>query len=669
MPITDKGAKALAIIEEHFSAKTFTLKELNLKSSDKIHAATLTSLCKNGVLQKGSDSRYIILDNIGVETVLKSEKEGGIKQPQSSVAKLFYLARNVEDRISATLHWMNSDDYGTSPGSMVGIYCIKEIETEKIVYVGKTERPFQQRWQEHKDNLLNGIHHSPKLQKYFNSINKDINKIKFDILQSLPNDSKLIDLRERYWIQENINTILNDMHPSLRMREDVMIKKEKINIENKEGLGLENIVKEVAAEIHEYLYSSIKLSDQDKATLIAGILIALENESFRSSYLSKTDEDYFIEDFMSAIKNSINKFQGLKNGKEAVVSTFDFIKHTHTFKNKTTFEDKTYIALQYLTYIIEITIYKVAKDYPGYDVLGDFYNEFTKYSGADQQSLGIALTPQHIGRFMSELLEVKDNDILLDTCCGTATLLLTADMQTIMPNKIVGVEFNARMLSLAVANVMIRNVESCLLLGDSYSESILTHVATQKPTKLIINPPYSQDGYPELGFLTKGLNLLEMGGKGIIILPISSTIKLDSEIKSLKKELLEKHTLEAIFTMPEKLFYPIGTNTVVMLFTAHVPHSKKSFLGDLREDGFETVKNQGRQDTKNRWSEIKSNMLSYFYNKKETDVSVVEMLTLDNEWNFLAHKKNEFKITKEDFIKKLRAYDKFQNPEKYSIEE
>jgi type I restriction-modification system DNA methylase subunit len=657
MPITDKGAKALAIIEEHFSAQTFTLKELNLKSSDKIHAATLISLCKNGVLHKGSDSKYVLSGIIDVETVLKSEKQGVIKQPQSSVAKLFYLARNVEDRISATLHWMNSDDYGTSPGSMVGIYCIKEIETEKIIYVGKTERPFNQRWQEHKDNLLNSIHHSLKLQKYFNSINKDIGKIKFDILQSLPNEPKLIDLRERYWIQKHINTILNDMHPSLRIREDVMIKKEKINIVNKEGLGLENIVKEVASEIHDYLYSSIKLSDQDKATLIAGILIALENESFKSSYLSKTDEDYFVEDFMSAIKNSINKFQGLKNGKEAVISTFDFIKHTHTFKNKTTFEDKTYIALQYLTYIIEITIYKVAKDYPGYDVLGDFYNEFTKYSGADQQSLGIALTPQHIARFMSELLEIKDNDVLLDTCCGTATLLLTADMQTVVPNKIVGVEFNARMLSLAVANVMIRGIESHLLLGDSYSEAIITETTNQKPTKLIINPPYAQDGYPELGFILRGLDSLQEFGLGVAIVPMSAAIKNTADVINLKKEILDKHSLLATFSMPDQLFYPIGVVTVIMLFKAHVPNSKETFFGSLKNDGFEITRSDGRADKKNIWPTIKQEMLELLKNlKAQNDLSSVVLVDHESEWAPEAHIANNINISREEFEKNIKNY-------------
>jgi type I restriction enzyme M protein len=438
---------------------------------------------------------------------------------------------------------------------------------------------------------------------------------------------------------------------------------------DKQLLGFQEITKKVAKNIHEYLYSSIKLGDQEKATLIAGILIALENDSFKNTYQGMVDEDQFIDAFMSAIKYSIIKFDGLKNGKESVISVFDFIKHNDSFKKVVENGNKKYIALQFLTEIVDKSIYTIAKSHPSYDILGEFYNEFTKYSGADQQSLGIVLTPHHIASFMAELLEINDDDIILDTCAGSASLLLTAEHSNVKQNKIVGVEYSARMLSLAVANAMIKDIPSYLLLGDSFNESVLQEIKTQKPTKLILNPPYAQKGYPELGFLIRGLDVLEKNGKGIIILPISSTIKLDNQMKSFRKELLEKHTLEAVFSMPERLFYPINTHTVIMFFTAHVPHNKETFLGDLRKDGFETVKNQGRQDTKNLWTGIKNDMISSFKNKEEYNFGLFKNLSIKDEWHFIAHKKITFKISKEDFIKKLRAYDKFQNPEKYWMEE
>ena len=43
-------------------------------------------------------------------------------------------------------------------------------------------------------------------------------------------------------------------------------------------------VKQTAKEVHDFIYSNIKLSDQEHATFIAGALIALQDEKFRRDY-------------------------------------------------------------------------------------------------------------------------------------------------------------------------------------------------------------------------------------------------------------------------------------------------------------------------------------------------------------------------------------------------
>lgn len=430
---------------------------------------------------------------------------------------------------------------------------------------------------------------------------------------------------------------------------------------NKEHVGFQLITKKVATNIHEYLYSSIKIGDQEKATLIAGILIALENESFKNTYESITDEDQFIDSFMSAIKTSILKFDGLKNGKAQVISVFDYIKHNQNFKNTVEEQGNKYIALQLLTKIIDKSIYKTAKEHPTYDILSEFYNEFTKYSGSDQQSLGIVLTPHHIASFMSELLEVNDEDVILDTCAGSASLLLTAEQSNIKQNTVVGVEFNARMLSLAVANIMIRNIPSFLMLGDSWSPNIIQQIKSQKPTKMIINPPYAQDGYPELGFIKKGLDSLTPGGLGVAIVPMSSAIKNDNKTKRLKKEILERHSLVATFSMPDQLFYPVGVVTIIMLFKAHSPNTEKTFFGNLKKDGFEITRTNGRVDTQNLWTEIKKEMFDLYCNKELKDgLSAYEKVTFDMEWAGEAYIKNNLLVSKEDFIRELKDYALFR---------
>lgn len=420
----------------------------------------------------------------------------------------------------------------------------------------------------------------------------------------------------------------------------------------KELLGFQTITKKVAQNIHEYLYSSIKLGDQEKATLIAGILIALENESFRNTYRGMTDEDQFIDSFMSAVRYSILKYDGLKNGKEEVISVFDYIKHNSNFKNTVEQNGQRYIALQFLTEIIHKSVYNIAKTHPTYDILGEFYNEFTRFSGADQQSLGIVLTPHHVAEFMSELLEVNDEDVILDTCIGTASLALTAENSNIKENKVVGVEFNARMLSLAVANTMIRNIPSYLMLGDSWNPEIIEKINTQKPTKMIINPPYSQKGYSEIGFIKRGLDALQPGGLGVAIVPTSAAISSDN--KKQRKEILEKHTILASFKMPESLFSPVIARTVVLLFRAHSASKEKTLLYDLTDDGFVSIIRTGRVDKFNKWGDIKRISLSCLEEKIENENSIFRELKEEDAWLIDFYKNTKLSIKDEFFIKIMR---------------
>ena len=109
--------------------------------------------------------------------------------------------------------------------------------------------------------------------------------------------------------------------------------------------------------------------------------------------------------------------------------------------------------------------------------------------------------------------------------------------------------------------------------------------------------------------------------------------------------------------MPDKLFYPVGVNTVIMLFKAGVPQgSQKSFTGDISDDGFETVKNQGRQDVRGCWNGIKNAMLKAFYNHEEkTNYSALFVPTNKNEWIVEAYMRTDYShLTEKDLIKVVR---------------
>jgi type I restriction-modification system DNA methylase subunit len=96
----------------------------------------------------------------------------------------------------------------------------------------------------------------------------------------------------------------------------------------------------------------------------------------------------------------------------------------------------------------------------------------------------------------------------------------------------------------------------------------------------MLNPPYSQgdEDLHELVFVKQMLDCLRPGSAGIAIVPMSCAISPHP----VREELMRYHTLEAVMSMPQELFYPVGTVTCIMVWTAGKPHvesDRKTWFG------------------------------------------------------------------------------------------
>ena len=652
--LSDAQNRMLNNIRQYFPIEWFTREKFKeVVGGNLPNTASLNKLVEYNYLEF-KEGQYRLMAE-GVDFSIATFAVEDKKTTTDAVSALFDVRNIIDTNYKKIEHWMEKATYSTEPNSQKGIYRIIDSRNKRIIYIGKTETTFDQRWRQHREELISGCHHCAGLQTYFdNELKGDISLLSFEIHEELPSDPRLIDERERYWITYFGDSIMNTMRPTLT---GTLMTFPEIHADRNQKIlkGLEAIARQTAAAIHDYLYASVKLSDQNKATLIAGIVIALNDKTFAQTYRVYDDGQRFVETFDNAILSTIRSTKMLKSGHDAIYSTFDFIKHNENFKKTLEYNGKTYIALQLLTEIIESSICRIAKEYPEYDVMGDFYNEFAKYSGADQQALGIVLTPHHVADFMGKLLEINENDTILDICCGTGALPIAA--HRCPTNKIVGVEYQERMMALCFANMIMRNYQSTLYLGDSFGEEMLKAVKEQKPTKMIINPPYAQDGYPEMGFVRRGLDQLVEGGLGVAIVPMSCAIKSDKILEGLKKEILSKHQLLATFSMPDQLFYPVGVVTIIMLFRAHTPHEGTSFFGYLKDDGFEITRTNGRQD-QGRWVEIKEEMLALYKNHEEkAGTSALAEVWEGDEWCCEAYMKTDYSgITPEMFTKYLKEY-------------
>jgi 16S rRNA G966 N2-methylase RsmD len=307
--------------------------------------------------------------------------------------------------------------------------------------------------------------------------------------------------------------------------------------------------------------------------------------------------------------------------------------------------------------------------YHDFDVVGQFYGEFLKYTGGDGKGLGIVLTPKHVTELFSLIANITKDDIVVDTCAGTAGFLISAMMQmaktattaaeinSIKSQRLIGVEQRAGMYALAASNMILRgDGKANLYQGSCFDTAITKAVRAHKPNIGLINPPYakSKEDLSELRFVEHMLSTLQKGGTGVAIVPVSCATGNTQE----KRNILERHTLEAVMSMPPEVFYPVGVVTCIMVFTAGIPHAtsnKKSWFGYWREDGFTKVKNLGRVTRDGSWPTIRDRWIESYRNREvHAGESVMARVGPDDEWVAEAYMETDYSsLTHMDLEKAL----------------
>jgi type I restriction-modification system DNA methylase subunit len=425
--------------------------------------------------------------------------------------------------------------------------------------------------------------------------------------------------------------------------------------------------KELNDTLHGY-----KIVESDRGLLISCILIALENKAFEKSYKDYSDPRQLADYLVTTVKN---EFQSSNIGDKKVTilaSRFEFIK---TDTSLSTEEN----VLRSIIIDINDNIKDFIKTHEYFDVLGQLYIEFLRYANSDK-GLGIVLTPPHITEFMSELAEVNKNSRVYDNCTGTGGFLVSAmnlmikdakgDLDTIKSIKkeqLVGVEYQAHIFALACSNMFIhQDGKSNILKGSCFDKEIIKEVKQFKPTVGLLNPPYKSDkkkDIDEYEFVLNNLDCLEQGGKCVAIIPMQSALAQTGKVYEYKNKILEQHTLEAVFSMPDELFFnsKVGVVSCIMVFTAKRPHpkNKKVYFGYYKNDGFVKRKNKGRVDLYHKFEkQIKETWINTYMNREEIPgFSVTKMVTAKDEWCAEAYMETDYStIEKDNFSASLTAY-------------
>jgi type I restriction-modification system DNA methylase subunit len=235
-----------------------------------------------------------------------------------------------------------------------------------------------------------------------------------------------------------------------------------------------------------------------------------------------------------------------------------------------------------------------------------------------------------------------------------------AERERIKEHGLIGIEQQPDMFALAASNMILRgDGKANLHQGSCFDTAIATAVAAINCDVGLLNPPFSQGDADlhELYFIKHMLDLLVPGGIGIAIAPMSCAISPHPA----RAELLKHHTLEAVMSMPDELFYPVGTITCLMVFTAKISHAtskKKTWFGYWKDDGFIKTKHRGRIDPAHRWRAIRDRWVEAFRNREvHTGESVTRHVTEADEWCAEAYMETDYgKLTPGDFERAVRNY-------------
>lgn len=339
------------------------------------------------------------------------------------------------------------------------------------------------------------------------------------------------------------------------------------------------------------------------------------------------------------------------------------------------------------------------KSTSGQDLLNLFFVTFNKYVGKDKNQ---AFTPDHITDFMAKITGVNKHSVILDPCCGSGSFLVramtqalddcatAAEQERVKKYQIFGIEFDENVYGLATTNMLIHldgnsNIRqgSCFDLTDWIKEA--------KPNIILMNPPYNgqrihlpqsyvntwakdkkedpSKGLYFVKYIADTLNSINHQAKLAVLLPVACAIGTSGEIARLKREILEENTLDAVFTLPNEIFYPgASASACCMVFKIGTKHNDISnpdtFFGYCKDDGFKKKKNLGRveqidTDTgKSKWVEIEREWIELYRNRRSVDgLSATHKVNGDDEWLCEAYMKTDYtKLTEQDFQQTINDY-------------
>jgi type I restriction enzyme M protein len=300
---------------------------------------------------------------------------------------------------------------------------------------------------------------------------------------------------------------------------------------------------------------------------------------------------------------------------------FDFIKKLSGNKNSTFSKYlKGAVFMIPTPRLLSLVVDLISKvDMKDRDTKGDVY-EYLLSKIAQAGTNGQFRTPRHIIKMMVALMQPKYNEreIICDPSAGSCGFLVLAgeyirekyksqlakdDYQHFQNGLFVGMEFDATMLRIGAMNMLLHGIENAKIKDvDALSEN--NKDFTSQCTLILANPPFKgsldedavdssihkivKSKKTELLFLALMLKGLKVGGRAAVIVPDGVLFGSSNAHKQIRREIIEKHKLNAVISMPSGVFKPYaGVSTAVLIFTkTGNGGTDKVWFYDMKADGY-----------------------------------------------------------------------------------
>ena len=317
------------------------------------------------------------------------------------------------------------------------------------------------------------------------------------------------------------------------------------------------------------------------------------------------------------------------------------------FANKDRFPNETIQRL-----VNHFSQYNFGSNYISSDLLGDAYEYLIKEFAADAGKKGGEFyTPREVERVIIGILKPHQKDHIYDPTVGSGGFLLEA--YNFLKDKageviartlyLYGQEINIATFAISKINMFLHGLDSAdIRRGDTLANpQFLTDSGNLQTFDIVVaNPPYSIkdwefetfrndkygriDGYElppqknaDFAFVLHIIRSMNTNGRAGIVLPHGVLFRGGSEGR-IREQILKNDLVDAIVALPPKLFYGTGIPAAIWILNKNKPVNKKG-----------------------------------------------KVLIIDGERDFLEGK-NQNSLRKQDIEKIIKAYDKYEDSDKYA---